>query len=68
VINDNSSSISIDVSLLGFLKEMDKRTTQQFKRLIVGQERLEKSMEELFHNQKKIQKAFRLQQVSFIHH
>jgi hypothetical protein len=64
MMDDNPSSISIDVSLLAFLKGMDNRNTQQFKRLIVGQQRLDKSMKQLFDNQKKIQKAFRLQQVS----
>jgi hypothetical protein len=47
MMDDNPSSISIDVSLLAFLKRMDKRSTQQFKRLIVGQQRLDKSMKQL---------------------
>ena len=64
LIDDNLSSISIDVSLLAFLKEMGNRNIEQFECLTVGQERLEKSMQQLFDNPKKIQEAFRLQQVS----
>ena len=64
LMDDNLSSISIDVSLLVFLKEMDNRNIEQFECLTVGQERLEKSMKQLFDNPTKIQKVFRLHQVS----
>lgn len=61
--DESSSSISSDLNVFSYHKGMDKRSNQQLKRVLVGQERLEKSMKHLFHNQKKIQKAFRLHQV-----
>ena len=61
--DESSSSMSHDLNVFSYLKGMDKRSNQQLKRVLVGQERLEKSMKHLFNNQKKIQKAFRLHQV-----
>ena len=62
-MEDNPSSLSADLSMLNYLKKMDSRNIHQLKRLIVGQERLERSIKHLFDNQKKIQKAFCAQQV-----
>ena len=62
-MEDNPSSLSADLSVLNYLKKMDGRSIHQLKRLIVGQERLERSVKHLFDNQKKIQKAFCAQQV-----
>ena len=64
LIDDDLSSLSADLSLLNYMKKMDNRNNQYLKRLIVGQEKLERSMRNLFDNQKKIQKAFCMQQVS----
>lgn len=62
-IEDNASSLSADLSMFNYLKKMDSRNIHQLKRLIVGQERLERSIKHLFDNQRKIQKAFCAQQV-----
>lgn len=59
----NPASLSADLAMLNYLKKIDTRNIHQLKRLIVGQERLERSMKNLFDNQKKIQKAFCAQQV-----
>ena len=63
-ISCNDSSLSVDLSLLNYFKKIENRSNHQLKRIILGQEKLEKSMKHLFDNQKKIQKAFCAHQVS----